>query len=224
MAAVPVQHLWHSVHSAVEASRSSGTCPAAGAIFLMRTSEHFCDAALCSCRPAWLPSDAPATLHVAAQLPASFTAQGQGSSTVLNPEFNWSRFLATSNPSQILQHLQTGDLSRARLADLSPYCRDLGFFTAAVSALSDRHTFEFEVWKWAVLHLQGSALRQLLPMTHLGKRAASYRVVLPGVSLLPPSAADVGLKHLEYWPWVNPYCRPIPRGRAQHTALIPATS
>jgi hypothetical protein len=82
--------------------------------------------------------------------------------------------------------------------------------------------FEFEVWKWAVLHLQEEPLRQLLPMTPLGRRAASFGVVPPGVLLLPLSADDVGLKHLEYWPWVNPYCRPIPRGESDklHNQLI----
>jgi hypothetical protein len=180
-----------------------------------------CSAATCACRPAWIPASAPLPLHVAAQpLPGS-SAQGQGSSTTLNPDFNWSRFLAASNPSQVLDYLQTGDLSRARLADLSPYCRDLGFFKTAVSALRNRHVFESEVWKWAVLHLQEEPLRQLLPMTQLGRRAASYGVVLPGVSLLPLSAADVGLKRLEYWPWVNPYCRPIPTGKSD--TCVPST-
>jgi hypothetical protein len=121
--------------------------------------------------------------------------------------------LATSNRSQILQYLNSGDLSRARLADLSPYCRDKAFFEAAVAELSHRHVFDHAVWKWAVAHMHEDALRQLLPMTGLGRRAASFGVVLRGVSLLRLSAADVGLKQLEYWPWVNPYCRPIPRGK-----------
>jgi hypothetical protein len=166
---------------------------------------------LCSHRPAWLPAAPPAPLHVAAQLLQGPAAQLQGSTA--NPaEFSWNRFLATSNPSQILQYLCSGDLSVASTADLSPYCRDLAFFTAAVTALSARHVYEYEVWKWAVAHMEERALQQLLPLTGLGRRAASYGVVLRGVSLLPLSAADVGLKHLEYWPWVNPYCRPIPRG------------
>lgn len=169
------------------------------------------------CRPVWLPGAAAAPLHVAAQpLPAT-SAQG---STAANPEFKWSRFLATSNPSQILQYLQTGDLSRARLADLSPYCRDAAFFTSAVAALSKRHVFEYEVWKWGVAHMEQQALQQLLPLTGLGRRAASYRVVLQGVPLLQLSAADVGLKQLEYWPWVNPYCRPIPRGGFSECSLF----
>lgn len=156
-----------------------------------------------------MPAGVLPSLHVAAKPPAGAPGRPQG---FVNPEFNWAQFLSSSSTNRILEFLRTGDLSVACLADLSPYCRDRTFFASAVAALNERHVFEYNIWKWAVAHMDGPALQQLLPMTVLASRVSRWGVPLRGVYLLPLNRSDVGLQHLEFWPWVNPYCRPIPRG------------
>lgn len=104
-----------------------------------------------------------------------------------------------------------GDLSVAQLTDLSPYCRDRAFFSAAVTALTQRHTYDYSIWKWAVAHMDEHALQQLLPMTDLESSMVARRLPVSNLPLMPVSGHDVGVWHLEFWPWV-PYCRPIPRG------------
>eukprot|EP00878_Enallax_costatus_P046022 GHUV01055594.1.p1 GENE.GHUV01055594.1~~GHUV01055594.1.p1 ORF type:complete len:495 (+),score=200.81 GHUV01055594.1:412-1896(+) len=119
----------------------------------------------------------------------------------------------------MLEYLRTGDLSVANLVDLSPYCRDSAFFTSAVAALTARHTYDFNIWKWAVAHMDGPALQQLLPMSRLVRQAFESQLPVGHLPLLPMSGHDAGLQQLEYWPWVNPYCRPIPRGDGGDASL-----
>lgn len=137
------------------------------------------------------------------------------------------------------------------MADASAYCWDPAFFAAAITTLSSRHVFEPALWKWAVKHMHGPALKQLLPSTQLVQQL--QRTGVPVAALLDnvfgtsscsdnsasgvcsssrgggggddvassssgdtsKSATDdavLGCRHLEYWPWVNPYCRPILTG------------
>lgn len=164
--------------------------------------------------------------------------------------------------------LSAGDLSGAALSDASKFCRDPGFFAAAVDALNSRHLYDGSIWSWSVLHQHPPALKQLLANSNLASQLQSrFRVPLgrvlddvfgsdaPGFPAMQTTldtvqgvaggAAGVagagaagsaggagadaaggdgsgsmcddegwvlcqeGLRQLEYWPWVNPYCRPI---------------
>jgi hypothetical protein len=126
-------------------------------------------------------------------------------------EFSWQAFITSASQKQILEYLHGGDLSVACLADVAPYCRDKSFFQAAVAALNARHVFDRSIWIWAVAHMDEQALAQLLPLTELGQLIQSHHLPL-NMKLLQLDGADCGVRHLEYWPWVNPYCRPTPRG------------
>lgn len=60
--------------------------------------------------------------------------------------------------------------------------------------------------------MDGTALQQMLPMSGLSERAFGHQLPVSYLTLMQLSGHDLGVWHLEYWPWVNPYCRPIPRG------------
>eukprot|EP00879_Flechtneria_rotunda_P002126 GHRR01002308.1.p1 GENE.GHRR01002308.1~~GHRR01002308.1.p1 ORF type:complete len:2960 (+),score=1151.97 GHRR01002308.1:374-9253(+) len=162
-------------------------------------------------RPAWLPASTPTLIHVAAAPVDNAGSVQQTSTATAAAPFSWTKFIASASPSDVLNYLETGDLTAARLADLSPYCRDLRFYTAATSALSKRHVLDHGIWKWAVHHMDGQGLQQLLPLSQVAAKLLQWKLPVSGVWLLQLSEVDAGLWHLEYWPWVNPYCRPIPR-------------
>eukprot|EP00775_Hariotina_reticulata_P004329 gene4329-4582_t len=126
-------------------------------------------------------------------------------------EFSWSAFLTSASPTQVLEYLRCGDLSVARVSDIAPLCRDKAFFQAAVAALNARHVFDHSIWIWAVTHLDEAALAQLLPLTEMGQLMQAHHLPVD-MKLLQLDGADCGIRHLEYWPWVNPYCRPVPHG------------
>jgi hypothetical protein len=160
----------------------------------------------------------------------------------------------------LLYLCHAGDLSGAQLADVSRFCRDPAFFSAAVSALTSRHLYDATIWKYAVLHQHGPALKQLLLASQLTQQLQlQYRVSVGrlldcvfgssstgggssggsdsadgrrgdgragakeaggGVTATAEGGQGGGvdddmelcdqvLRHLEFWPWVNPYCRPI---------------
>lgn len=118
--------------------------------------------------------------------------------------------------------LPAGDLSGARLADASPFCKDPAFFAAAVSALNSRHMYDQAIWGWSVLHSHAPALKQLLLSSRLVQQLQQEYCV-PVSRLLDSvfggadgaggsnswEAGELTVKHLEFWPWINPYCRPV---------------
>ena len=128
-------------------------------------------------------------------------------------EFDWGRFIRGASNQEILEYLESGDLTRADLQDLEGRCADVRFFEGAWGALNRRHVFYRGVWSWGVYHMHEGALKQLLPQGLPGVvRSKGWR--FPPVSpLMEIEGGDVGYRHLEYWPWVNPYSRPIPQGR-----------
>lgn len=113
-----------------------------------------------------------------------------------------------------------GDLTSARLSDVSKSCKDPAFFDAAVSALNSRHVYKQAIWKWAVVHLHAPALKQLLMNSQLTQKLQTqYNVPMArlldsvfgrsGDALDDWVLCDGVVRHLEYWPSINPYCRPI---------------
>lgn len=118
-----------------------------------------------------------------------------------------------------------GDLTGAKLSDASKFCKDPAFFSAAVAALSRRRVFAPAIWKWAVVHGDAAALKQYLPTTALIQRLQrNYSVPVCRLldSVFGTGSTTAGsrraegrelcgleLRHVEFWPWVNPYCRPI---------------
>lgn len=178
-------------------------------------------------RPAWVPPAPAAPLHVVdpASLPdGGSSSVAEGRSQQLDAVSRWRRCVGSGDQQQLLDFLASGDLTGARLADISRFCADPAFFAAAVAALDSRHLFEPAVWKWSVVHLHEPALKQLLLSSELAQRLQTqHRVpvakLLDGVfrdtssssssSEEVEGAGDEVLRHLEYSPWVNPYCRPI---------------
>jgi len=166
--------------------------------------------------PAWLPAAPPAPLTVVAPGAAALWSSGgdggggAAAAAAVAP-FDWPAFARRASDAELLRYLEAGDLSLARpLSAIGARCRDAAFFAAATGALSARGVFEREIWKWAVKHCDERALRQLLPTTDL--------IQSLGVPLVTPLVTtgdvvgDTGhLSHVEYWPWINAYCRPIPQ-------------
>jgi hypothetical protein len=158
---------------------------------------------------AWLPAAPPRPLTVQGPGEAAAPADGGVAARGAAP-FDWKAFVRRAPPSEVLRYLETGDLSVADpLSLVTRHCGEAGFFSAAVAALSSRGVYDEDIWKWAVKHGHEAALRQLLPGTDL-VRDLGVPLVAPLVTV-GDVAGDAGyVRHLEYYPWVNSYCRPIP--------------
>lgn len=159
-------------------------------------------------KPAWIPSARNPMLNVLEVRPPGMHTPSSGT-------FEWAKFFRGASNALILEYLAGGDLSLARLDDLAPRCWDRTFFEAATQQLSARHVYVQSIWNWAAYHLCEKQLGELLCNStlcrHLGVPVAT--------PLLTLSARDVGYRHLEYWPWVNPYIRPITRGELRNTSF-----
>jgi len=87
--------------------------------------------------------------------------------------------------------------------------------------------YDQAIWGWSALHSHAPALKQLLLSSQLVQQLQQEYCV-PVSKLLDSvfggagggagsagsgsnswEAGELAVKHLEYWPWVNPYCRPI---------------
>lgn len=160
-------------------------------------------------KPAWVPPAALPAISVVPHLTPG--AQAGGQTTV----FDWDAFHRRASNKQLLEWLRDGNLELVCLSDINGRCKDAKFFKQLVDLLTQRKVFDQSILRWSIYHQDEAGLRLYLPGCEL---LGHLRVplVTPVTHVVP---SDVGQQHLEYWPWVNPYSRPLPGSECQMSCL-----
>jgi hypothetical protein len=129
--------------------------------------------------------------------------------------FDWDAFHRRASNKQLLEWLRDGNLELVCLSDINGRCKDAKFFKQLVDLLTQRKVFDQSILRWSIYHQDEAGLRLYLPGCEL---LGHLRVplVTPVTHVVP---SDVGQQHLEYWPWVNPYSRPLPGSECQMSCL-----